>query len=246
MKSLFRSPLFTTVMGFVLWAWMSFVAHTIRWRVEGNEAARAVLGGREPGVILACWHETVLLMPSGWLRFVRHWPEHTMRTAMMVSLSPDGAAISAAVERLDLDVVRGSASNKKKSNKDKGGVRAIAEASKRLREGGVVCMTPDGPRGPRRLASAGAIMLAQRTGAAIVPYAISSKPAPRFDSWDTLIFPLPFSRGGVVFGAPIDCPREATAEALQEALQTGMDKATRRAEELAGFHARPDPAGAAV
>ncbi len=246
MKSLLRSPFIAAILGYVLWAWMSLVAHTVRWRVEGLDEARALYAAREPGLILACWHETILLLPSGWLRYIRHWPERRGRTAMMVSLSPDGAAVSEAVEHLDIDVVRGSASNKKKSAKDKGGLRAIAEASKRLREGGLICMTPDGPRGPRRTASAGAVTMAQRSGAAIVPYAISARPIGRFGSWDKLIFPLPFARGGIVLGTPIDCPRDGDPEALRQALQIGMDTATRRAEELAGYPAEPSPTGAAV
>ena len=246
MKSLLRSPLIAAALGYVLWAWMSLVAHTVRWTVEGEDAARVAHAGRAPGLIIASWHETILLMPSGWLRYFRHWPERRGRAAMMISLSPDGAAVSEAVEHLDIDVVRGSASNKKKANKDKGGLRAIAEASKRLREGGIVCMTPDGPRGPRRIASAGAITMAQRSGAAVLPYAICAKPISRFGSWDRLIFPLPFARGGIVLGTPIDCPRDGNVEALQEALQIAMDTATRRAEELAGFPAQPRPTGAAV
>jgi len=79
-----------------------------------------------------------------------------------------------------------------------------------------------------------------------VPYAVSSKPAPRLNSWDRFIIPLPFARGAIVFGPPIECPREASLTDLQQALQTGMDTATRRAEELAGYPATPDPDGAAA
>ncbi len=246
MKSLLRSPLVAAVLGFLIWSWMALVAYTIRWRIEGAEGARQSLAGRSTGIVLACWHETILMMPSGWYRSIQGWPERRERLAMMVSLSPDGIAVANAVVRLDIDVVRGSASNKKKSAKDKGGLRAIAEASKRLKDGGTICMTPDGPRGPRRIATAGAVTLAQRAGAAVVPYAVSSKPAPRLDSWDRFIIPLPFARGAIVFGPPIECPREARLEDLQQALQTGMDAATRRAEELAGYPAAPDPAGAAL
>ena len=247
MKPLLRSPFVAAVLGFVIWSWMALVAYTIRWKIEGADSARQSLGARSTGIVLACWHETILMMPSGWYRSIRGWPERGgHRLAMMVSLSPDGIAVANAVVRLDIDVVRGSASNKKKAAKDKGGVRAIAEASRRLKEGGVICMTPDGPRGPRRIATAGAVTLAQRAGAAVVPYAVSSKPAPRLDSWDRFIIPLPFARGAIVFGPPIDCPREARLEDLQQALQTGMDAATRRAEELAGYPAAPDLAGAAL
>jgi len=246
MKSLLRSPFFAAVLGYIIWAWMALVGRTVRWKIEGTGAVRAHLAACGPGLVLAGWHETILLIPSGWNREVRHWNELRSRTAMMISLSPDGAPVTEALRHLDIDVVRGSKSNKKKAGKDKGGVRAIAEASRRLREGAIVGMTPDGPRGPRRVASAGAVTLAQRTGAVAVPYALSSKPALRLGSWDRFIIPLPFTRGGIVFGPPIRCGRDDDVETLREALQTGMDTATRRAEELAGYRVQPDPAGAAT
>lgn len=246
MKSLLRSPFFVALIGRLIWAWMVLIGRTVRWRIEGTGTIRAHLAAGGPGVVLACWHETILLIPSGWTREVKGWPERKVRTAMMVSLSPDGEPVSEAIQHLDIDVVRGSKSNKKKTNKDKGGARAIADASKRLRDGAIVGMTPDGPRGPRRVASAGAVTLAQRAGAVVVPYALSSKPALRLNSWDRFIIPLPFTRGGIVFGPPIRCSREADVETLREALQTGLDEATRRAEELAGHRAAPAPAGAAT
>jgi lysophospholipid acyltransferase (LPLAT)-like uncharacterized protein len=234
MKSLLRSPVTVAVLGFLIWAWMALVARTTRWTIEGEADARKVLTTEGQGIVLAGWHESIILMAAGWLRSIRHWPEHRTRTSMMVSLSPDGAAITAAVIRLDLDVVRGSASNKKKADKDKGGLRAIADASRRLKEGGVVCMTPDGPRGPRRIASAGAATLAQRAGARIVPYGVSSRPAGRTGSWDRFLLPAPFGRGAIVFGPPIECPRDMSIDELSARLQTAMEEATRRAETLAG------------
>ena len=245
MKSLLRSPVFVAILGWLIWAWMALIGRTVRWRFEGSDAFRAHLSAGGPGVVLACWHETILLIPSGWNRQIRRWPERTQRAAMMISLSPDGAPVTDALRHLDLDVVRGSKSNKKKAGKDKGGLRAIAEASGRLRDGGIVCMTPDGPRGPRRLASAGAVTLAQRSGAVVIPFASASKPSPRLSSWDRFIIPLPFTRGGIVFGPPIACGRDEETEALRQRLQTGLDEATRRAETLAGYKDPPAPAGAA-
>lgn len=243
MKALFRSAPVVAVIGWLIWAWMALVGRTVRWTIEGEAEARAALAGDCPGLVVACWHETILLMPSGWTRAVRHWPERRERAAMMISLSADGEPVARAIRHLDLDVIRGSKGNKKKANKDKGGLRAIAEAAGRLRDGGYVCMTPDGPRGPRRIASQGAVTLAQRSGAKVMPYAISTRPAPRLNSWDRFIIPLPFTRGAIVFGSLIDCPRDASPEALQEALQRGMDEATLRAETLAGYEAQPIQAG---
>lgn len=239
MKSFLRSAPVVAVLGFVIWAWMALIARTVRWTIEGEAEARAALAADQPGVVVACWHETILLIPSGWNRAVRRWPERRGRAAMMISLSADGESVARAVTHLDIDVVRGSAGNKKKAGKDKGGLRAIAEAAGRLRQGGYICMTPDGPRGPRRIASPGAVTLAQRAGAKVLPYVIASRPAIRLKSWDRFIIPLPFTRGAIVFGGLIDCPREAAPEALQDALQRGMDEATRRAETLAGYPVQP-------
>lgn len=247
MKAFFRSAPVVAVIGFLIWSWMALVGRTVRWTIEGEANARAALAeSGNPGLVVACWHETILLMPSGWNRAVRHWPEKRGRGAMMISLSPDGEPVARAIRHLDLDVIRGSKANKKKAGKEKGGLRAIAEAAGRLREGGYVCMTPDGPRGPRRIASQGAVTLAQRSGAKVLPYAISTRPAPRLKSWDRFIIPLPFTRGAIVFGPLVDCPREASPEILQEALQRGMEEATRRAETLAGHPVETRQAGASA
>ena len=240
MKAFLRSAPVVAALGWLIWAWMALVARTIRWTVEGERDARSQLAERyAPGVVVACWHETILLMPSGWTRLIRHWPEKRGRGAMMISLSPDGEPVAKAVHHLDLDVVRGSSGNKKKASKDKGGLRAIAEAAGRLREGGYICVTPDGPRGPRRIVSGGAATLAQRSGAMILPYAIMARPAIRLKSWDRFMIPLPFSRGAIVFGALIEAPRETPPDILQAALQSGMDLAMGRAETLVGLAPSP-------
>lgn len=240
MKTFFRSAPVVAALGWLIWVWMALVGRTVHWTIEGEADARKALAeSGNPGLVVACWHETILLMPSGWTRKIRHWPERRERAAMMISLSPDGEPVARAVRHLDLDVVRGSAGNKKKANKDKGGLRAIAEAAGRLRQGGYICMTPDGPRGPRQIASQGAVTLAQRSGSPILPYAIITRPAHRLKSWDRFLIPFPFTRGAIVFGPLITCPREADTEYLQAALQRGMDEATRRAEKLAGYPSTP-------
>jgi lysophospholipid acyltransferase (LPLAT)-like uncharacterized protein len=242
MKAFFRSAPVVTMLECLIWGWMVLVGRTVRWTVEGERETRAGLAERyAPGVVAASWHETIMLLPAGWRRYVLHWPERRGRVAMMISLSADGEPVARAVKHLDLDVVRGSAANRKKADKDKGGLRAIADASGRLRAGGYVCMTPDGPRGPRRRASAGAVTLAQRSGAVLVPYAITSRPAIRLNSWDRFMIPLPFGRGAIVFGDVIDAPREIDPKTLQAALQRGMDLAMGRAEALVGLAPAPLP-----
>ena len=232
MKSLLRSSFVAALLGRLIWAWMSLVAHTIRWKVEIDPAAREAWREND-GIVVASWHSRIMILPAGWIRFIRGWKDRVNRAAMLISLSPDGEAVARAIDHLDLHAIRGSAANKKK-RKDKGGARAIAEAARLLKSGAAVCITPDGPRGPAEQVSPGAIMIAQRAGAPIVPYALSVSPCWRLKTWDRFIIPFPFTRGAIVLGPPIATPRTADPDALRAALQERLDAATRRADMLAG------------
>jgi lysophospholipid acyltransferase (LPLAT)-like uncharacterized protein len=236
MKFLFRSKPVVILLGFLIWGWMALVARTMRWTVEGNAQAEAAWKA-SPGIVVAAWHSCILLLPSAWVRFVRKWPERPAEVAMLISMSDDGEAVAQAIGYLGLTAIRGSAGNKKKAKKDKGGVRAIAEAVKRLRAGGVVCVTPDGPRGPRREASLGAVLIAQRAGAPILPYALASRPAKHLNTWDRFIIPFPFTKGAIVFGDLLETSRSASPESIRDELQRRLDRATRRAEMLVGYPA---------
>ena len=154
-----------------------------------------------------------------------------------------GEPVARAMRHLGVGTIRGSAGNKKKAKKDKGGARAVVEAVKLLKSGGAVCITPDGPRGPNEQVSLGAILIAQRSGAPILPYAVATKPAKRLDSWDRFIIPFPFTKGAIVFGELLETPRDAKPEDLRDALQQRLDAATRRADVLAGYELTPPSAG---
>ena len=111
-----------------------------------------------PQYILAFWHMHLLLMLHS--RFRRP-------ITVMSSQSKDGE-ISAQVFRwYDVGVVRGSSS--------KGASAALREFVRRAREGSNLVFTPDGPRGPARVAKPGVIFAAQMTGLPIVPIAFASK-----------------------------------------------------------------------
>ncbi len=229
MKRFFRSAPVVAVLGRLIWLWMVTISATVRWTVEGEESARAAWA-EAPGAIIASWHRGIMLMPSGWRRHMSRWPGRQARIAMIVSLSPDGEAIGRAVQMLDIDLIRGSSGNKKKIGKDKGGVVAVIESARRLKENGCVCITLDGPRGPAEQVTAGTIFIAQRAGAGILPYAISSTPAFRANSWDRFLLPLPFTRGAIVFGPMLRASPELDPEALRLELQARMDTASARAE----------------
>lgn len=232
MKSFLRLPAVSSILGALIWTYMVLCARTIRWTVEG-EAGFQEAWKQDHGLVVAAWHSRILLLPTIWSRIARKLPGKEYQTAMLISLSRDGEAVAKAIRLFGLDSVRGSSTHKRK-RKDKGGVAAIAEASRRLRSGSVLCITPDGPRGPAETVQSGPVVLAQRSGAAIIPYAIECRPVHRLDTWDKFMIPFPFSRGAMVIGTPVIVRKGDSVEDDAARLEAAMKAAYARAAELIG------------
>ncbi len=232
MKSILRSGPVSSLLGYAIWCWMVLVARTVRWQYEGTDRF-GELWHEAPGFMVAGWHSRILLLPSGWSWIRRNLPFDRKSTAMLISLSADGEFVARAIRHLGLVAIRGSKTHKRKA-RDKGGVRAIAETVRHLRTGGVVCVTPDGPRGPREVASPGPVILAQRAGVPIIPYGLAVSAGRHLSTWDRFLIPFPFCRGGIVFGEPIAVPPDADPEKVRHRLQLELEAANLRAHALAG------------
>ncbi len=211
--------------------WMRLVARTTRWRVEGAEVVEQAWreGG---GLVGLVWHNRLMLVHSS-------WPESApQKPAILISLSRDGQFVADAARRLGLVVVRGSTRRKDRAAKDKGGEAAYRHMIAHIESGGVLCMMPDGPRGPRMRASPGAVRLARQTRAPILLLGIGTRRRIVLKTWDRLVLPLPFGTGAMVWDGLIPPPPEdADAETL-ERVRAGMEArliaATQRADALAG------------
>lgn len=236
MKSILRSAIVASILGWLIWAYMALCNRTIRWSVEGEEAALKVWLDY-PNIIVAAWHSTILLLPSGWNRIIQKWPNQKTRSAMLISLSKDGEPVAKAIKHLGLEAVRGSSTHKGKK-RDKGGMKALAEALRILKNGGGICITPDGPRGPAEIAQNGPIIMAQRTGAPILPYAIVSAPRKRLNTWDKFRIPYPFTRGALVFGEAVIPGDNDDRETLRARLEVSLNTAMARAEDIAQKNGR--------
>ncbi len=117
-----------------------------------------------------------------------------MGVTVLVSEHRDGEIITVASESAGYNTVRGSTTH--------GGVKALAKIIKLVKKGAYIGLTPDGPKGPRWHFQPGAIFVAAKTGAPIIPLGGSSKNAYYFKSWDSFQLPLPFSKGVFIAGEP--------------------------------------------
>lgn len=188
-------------------------------RCENGERIEALRQAHH-GAIVALWHGNILI-PTYVLR------GRGYRT--LVSLSRDGERLSRLMRRFGYRQVRGSTG--------RGGARAALQVCREIEEGNVLCLTPDGPRGPARKAQPGTVFFAQRTGCPIIPIAASAYPRHLLRSWDRFLIPLPFARAAFVVGDPIFVPPgldESGQARMAEEVERAIDACLQRADEMVG------------
>lgn len=152
-------------------------------------------------VIAAIWHQRILGVLNYARRFSGYMP------SVMISQSRDGELIARLMERLHFRPVRGSSSS--------GGKKALALMVHDLKEHPFAVHAIDGPTGPRGVAKAGLIRMAQLSGAAIVPVYISCNRFWQLRSWDRFMIPKPFSTVRVRFDEPISIPANLGEESFE-------------------------------
>ncbi|MGF1659724.1 MAG: lysophospholipid acyltransferase family protein [Rubrimonas sp.] len=197
--------------GYVALCW-----RTTRWRIEGRAHLDDLLARGGP-IIPAFWHGRLIFSPL--------WAPPGRRIFAMISNNRDGDLIAEVVGRFGVETVRGSTADPRKEEKDKGGRAAFVGGLQALREGGVLAITPDGPRGPRMRAQSGAAGLSVAAGAPILPIAWSARHARMLGSWDRFLLPIPFDRGLMIYGAPLEPPPRAAGEAGVEAHRLRLEAA---------------------
>jgi lysophospholipid acyltransferase (LPLAT)-like uncharacterized protein len=219
-----------TLAGWILGQYIRLVLHTVRWRHENAACAEAVLAG-ESGALALLWHGRI---PLG-LATAPQWSRK--RTKLLISPSADGEIVARALAMNGFPAIRMSTAKKGATVKARQAVTAFREAINHVAGGGALVVTPDGPRGPNEVIAPGALQIARRAAAPVFLMGIAARPALRFDTWDKVMFALPFGRGSVVWEGPLFVPADAddaVTEALLADWSARLSAATRRAEALVG------------
>ncbi|MEM8868701.1 MAG: lysophospholipid acyltransferase family protein [Verrucomicrobiota bacterium] len=156
-----------------VWSW------TLRFELD---ATLRSLKEASPGpIVVILWHNRLFAAPELYRRHFK-W----RRLAGLVSASGDGAWLSAFMETLGIEPVRGS--------RHKRGAQAFRELLKVSRAGFDVVITPDGSRGPVYEMKPGALSVAVKTEAPMLLLSLNFGGAWRLKSWDRFYLPFPFSK----------------------------------------------------
>jgi lysophospholipid acyltransferase (LPLAT)-like uncharacterized protein len=179
---------------------LTWLSGTWKEELAGAEhLERALRGG---GFLIAMWHGR-MVVPVHYFR-ARGWH-------VLVSPSEDGDLSEGLLERFGYNVVRGSSS--------RGGARALRELRAILDAGGVVVITPDGPRGPMHSVNPGLAWMARATGRPILPLGNTPDRAWHLGSWDRFTIPKPRARIALTYGEAIEVPREIDEAGLGRATE---------------------------
>jgi hypothetical protein len=194
-----KSAILGTLAG---WA-MKLLAATLRMEIR-DECGIGRPGSGLPPVIYILWHNRFFCVPAAWQRLCgRH-----RRAVALTSASHDGAMVACAMAVFGLGAVRGSSSRR--------AVAALVGLKRALQEGLDVCVTPDGPRGPRYRLEPGIVKLAQATAAPVIPIHLRFSSAWRLKTWDRFVIPKPFSRVAITFAKPLTLPRDLDETSFEQ------------------------------
>jgi lysophospholipid acyltransferase (LPLAT)-like uncharacterized protein len=163
-------------------------------------------------VILAFWHDQLLLMVTGY---------RGPGAKILISASKDGELIARTMRYFGQGAVRGSST--------RGGRAAFKAMLALAKEPFDLVFTPDGPKGPRHTIKEGVVQLARLTGRPVIPMAFACSRGHRFASWDRFLLPFPFSRGVFSFGAAVHHDAGESPAEFQARLQQAMEENDRRA-----------------
>lgn len=130
---------------------------------------------------LFAWHGTISMLP-----FVNDYCRNGAQMTGLMSPSKDGDYLARFFGHFGVESERGSSS--------RGGARSAMKLIKILRSGGSICITPDGPRGPKCKAKEGMISICEKSPETrMILLKIDFENSWKFKSWDGFNVPKPFS-----------------------------------------------------
>lgn len=201
-----RTEFVQNVLSVIAFAYIKFVYLTSSWEYKNRHIVDKYLSNNEP-FIVSFWHGHLLMMACA-----KQWDKDFH---MLISNHRDGKIISKIMKFFKISTVFGSTG--------KQGLSAAKNVITILKKGGIVGITPDGPRGPKEKISDGILQIARLAKADIIPFAYRTSNIKILNTWDSFRFALPFSKGIFAVGTPIEY--NENLEEARKKLEISMQQA---------------------
>ena len=144
--------------------------------------------------IICAWHHDI---------YFSTWLLKDFKLTALISSSKDGEYINQILSGFGFRAVRGSST--------RGGIGAMKQLVRCLKDGNAVAITPDGPQGPIHKVQEGIVALAKITGVPIIPWRYEASSCWKLNSWDSHKIPKPITKIKSVFGQPLYVPKSASS-----------------------------------
>jgi lysophospholipid acyltransferase (LPLAT)-like uncharacterized protein len=156
--------------------------------IHGEENLLNLAKAGKP-IMVCVWHGR-LLFPSWYIRL------KTTNLHAIASHHSDAEIMARILKRWGYSLIRGSTK--------KGGKAVVLKMAEVFKNGGIVAVTNDGPKGPPRIAKAGSTGLAIKYNVSMVMITGSATKFWQINSWDRFMLPKPFGRIDIVVAPPLE------------------------------------------
>ena len=213
-----RSPVVNRIVAGLFGAWLRLVWATSRRDADGWEGVVQLLE-RHGAVIIVCWHQRIMLTP--WMFDLGRY-----RCQSLTSAGHAG--------RLVVWIHRAFGMGTVPMPRGVMGAAEMRVVLKGLKAGVSIGISPDGPRGPARVAKVTPIQWARAAQVPIVVFTFAGSRYWTWKTWDRLHFPMPFGRLTLIWRewerAVPDRFTEEEGAALAAELGAFMDAVTAEAD----------------
>ena len=181
----FTLPMIQWIVAFLIYMCFRLVQVTCRIRYKNKKVFKQIKG--RP-VIYAFWHGRSMMLSGAVKRY-------GYKGYAIFSRHRDGRLMAKLQLMFGLRGIYGSTGRR-------GAVQVLREGVRVLNEGSILCLSPDGPKGPRMRIHDGVLYFAKMTGAPIVPICFSCNRPWFQDRWDKYLIATPFSKILIDAGDP--------------------------------------------
>jgi lysophospholipid acyltransferase (LPLAT)-like uncharacterized protein len=194
----FANRVLVPLASFLMWLFIAATNRTVRFEVIGPRPDDALRGTGEK-IVYVFFHSRLFSM----FRMLRG-----RRVAVLVAVGDIGDVIANTARWFGHVPARGGRSGR--------ATAALVEMIREVRRGRTGAFAVDGSRGPRDVVKPGALYVAQKTGAVVVPVATSAFRHWHLGIWDRHEIPAPFTKMIALMGEPVRVPRGASREEIDE------------------------------